>query len=68
MLIRMFVSKVGSVDGLSTTFYEAGKKYDIPESLAEVFLREGWAEEDKELVPEIKSGPLAPPQTKRRRR
>lgn len=54
MLIRMLASQVGSVDGLSMTFYLAGEKYDIPESLASVFLREGWAEEDKELVLETK--------------
>jgi hypothetical protein len=49
MLIRMIVSKMGSVDGLNTALYEAGRKYDVPESLASVFLREGWAEQDKTL-------------------
>jgi len=55
MLIRMIVSKMGSVDGCSTALYKAGEKYDIPESLAGVFLHEGWAEEDKELVLETKN-------------
>jgi len=54
MLIRMIVSKMGSVDGLNSALYEAGKKYDLPESLASVFLCERWAEEDKELILETK--------------
>lgn len=49
MFIRMTVSRMGSVDGLSTALYRAGEKYDLPDSLAGVFLREGWAEEDKTL-------------------
>lgn len=52
MLIRMTASKMGSVDGLSTMLYKAGEKYDLPadhNGLAGVFLREGWAEEDKTL-------------------
>lgn len=39
----------GSPDGMHVLRYEAGEVYDLPASLAEVFLREGWAEEDKQL-------------------
>jgi hypothetical protein len=49
MLVRMIVSKMGSVDGLSTALYKAGEKYDLPDDLAGIFLREGWAEQDKTL-------------------
>jgi hypothetical protein len=49
MFVRMTVSKMGSVDGLSTALYKAGEKYDLPDHLAGIFLREGWAEEDKTL-------------------
>lgn len=59
MLIRMTASKMGSVDGLSSTLYKAGEKYEVPDALALVFLRERWAEEDKELVLETKGE--APP-------
>lgn len=49
MKIRMLETKKGSPDGIRINEYEIGKKYDIPKSLAEAFLRAGWAEEDKIL-------------------
>ena len=49
--VRMLTTKAGSPDGIQVLDYQAGQKYDLPESLAVVFLRDGWAEEDKELAP-----------------
>jgi hypothetical protein len=47
----------GSPDGIQVNTYETGKVYDLPSSLAEVFLREGWAQEDKakDRAPEVKA-------------
>jgi hypothetical protein len=47
----MLQNHTGSPDGIQVLDYQAGQKYDLPERLAVVFLREGWAEEDKELAP-----------------
>jgi hypothetical protein len=66
MKVRMLTTKLGSPNGLEVREYEAGQKYDMPESLAEIFLSQGWAEEDKELVPEIKAE--APPATTGRKK
>lgn len=49
--VRMLTTKAGSPDGIQVFDYRAGQKYDLPESLAVVFLRDGWAEEDKESAP-----------------
>lgn len=56
MKVRMTQTTKGSPDGIQVNEYEAGKKYDLPESLASVFLGQGFAEEDKALdrAPEIK--------------
>jgi hypothetical protein len=55
MNIRMLKTMRGSPDGIQVFEYQAGQKYDLPDDLAGVFLREGWAEEDKELVLETKA-------------
>ena len=55
MEVRMVLSARGSPDGIEVRHYEAGKKYDLPAELADVFLAQGWAEEDKELVLETKN-------------
>ena len=70
MKIRMLTTKRGSPDGLEVREYEAGHKYDLPAELASVFLAQGWAEEDKELVLETKEEPQAelPSRVKKRRR
>lgn len=71
MKIRMLTTKRGSPDGLEIREYEAGKKYDLPERLAGNFLGQGAAEEDKELVLEVKeaAGPaLADGENKPRRK
>lgn len=55
MKIRMLQTQKGSPDGIQVNEYEQGKKYDLPESLAEVFLDNKWAEQDKALeIPEKK--------------
>jgi len=54
MKIRMLRTLKGSPDGLEVREYEAGRKYDVPERLAGNFLGQGAAEEDKELVLEVK--------------
>jgi len=38
MKIKMTKTTDGSPDGININTYEKGKKYDIPESLAENFL------------------------------
>jgi len=70
MNIRMLQTTRGSPDGIQVFEYRAGEKYDLPDDLAGVFLREGWAEEDKELVLETKAGPQpeAPARKQKRRR
>ena len=70
MKVRMLITKRGSPDGLEVREYEAGKKYDLPERLAGIFLSQGWAEEDKELVLETKAEPQgeAPAEKRKRRR
>ena len=69
MRIRMLQTTRGSPDGIQVFEYRAGGKYDLPESLAAVFLREGFAEEDKELVLETKEEPRAEaPARKQKRR
>ncbi len=54
MKIRMLVTKKGSPDGIQVIEYQAGQKYDLPQELADVLLREGWAEEDKVIELETK--------------
>lgn len=61
----------GSPDGVACVVYECGREYDIPETargreLAEVFLREGWAEDADALpvpapTPPASSLPSEPP-------
>jgi len=54
MKVRMIRNATGSPDGLHVRLYKAGEKHDLPDSLAEVFLKLGSAEEDKELTLETK--------------
>ena len=55
MIVRMLSTRRGSPDGIEIREYGTGQKYDLPTRLAEIFLSQGWAEEDKELVLETKS-------------
>lgn len=56
MKIKMTKTTDGSPDGININTYEKGKKYDIPASLAENFLGQDAAKEDKgkEEAPENK--------------
>jgi hypothetical protein len=47
--IRMLVDKKGSPDGIQVQLYKTGQVYLLPERLADIFLKAGWAEEDKTL-------------------
>ncbi|MFQ5954716.1 MAG: hypothetical protein ACE5JZ_06615 [Kiloniellales bacterium] len=40
----MLSTRLGSPDGIETRRYLGGETYDLPPSLAKVFLGEGWAE------------------------
>lgn len=46
--LRMLSTRDGSLNGRDTRTYQAGETYELPDQgeggLAEVFLREGWAE------------------------
>lgn len=44
MKIRMRETREGSPDGVCVLVYCKGETYDVPEELAETFIREGWAE------------------------
>jgi hypothetical protein len=52
--LLMLSSREGSPDGHIVRWYLAGKTYDVSEYLAAIFLKEGWAEEVKD-VPEIET-------------
>ncbi len=47
--IRMIQTRYGSPDGIQVLQYQAGQIYSVPDDLANVFLSQGWAEEDKTL-------------------
>lgn len=47
--IRMIRTTKGSPDGVQVFQYVAGQVYLVPPDLADLFVREGWAEEDKTL-------------------
>lgn len=42
----MLSSHQGSVDGRRVQWYLAGETYEVSESLAAIFIKEGWAEDD----------------------
>lgn len=58
MKIKMTKTKDGSSDGINIDTYEKGKKYDVSDSLAENFVGQGVAKEDKEKAPEIEEEEL----------
>jgi len=49
MKVRMLKESQGSPDGIQVKTYKVGEIYDLPESLASVFLKLGWAERDKSM-------------------
>lgn len=54
----MKITHSGSPDGIEVRTYHIGEVVRLPDSLATVFLREGWAEQDKSMdgPKEIKAG------------
>ena len=44
MKIKMLKSIQAAPDGFSIATYNEGETYDLPQSLAEVFIHEHWAE------------------------
>ena len=43
MKIKMKATRYGSADGMRVDEYKKGGTYDVRESLAMIFLKEGWA-------------------------
>ena len=43
MKIRMKETKLGSPDGALVTEYKKGRTYDVPDKLADAFVKAGWA-------------------------
>ncbi len=61
----MLSTRLGSADGIATRRYLADETYEVPPSLARVFLGEGWAErgverKDAGAAPENKALARAP--------
>lgn len=46
MKVTMIRRRTGSPDGIRVALYDAGQTYDLPEELAQVFLRLGDAKPD----------------------
>lgn len=55
MKIRMKETKKGSPDGVQVFDYKKGRTYDLPDRLADAFVRAGWA---------VATKPSKPPETK----
>jgi len=53
--IRMLQTKFGSPDGIQVYQYQAGQVYTVPDELANIFLSQGWAVEDKTLDGKIET-------------
>lgn len=66
MLIRMKKNQPGSEDGVHIKKYEAGKEYDMAESLAKAFISMGVAEivESKKAAPAPANKAVAPEKAK----
>ncbi len=43
----MLVDRIGYPDGITRNEYKRGEVYDLPPSLAESWLEQGYAEQDK---------------------
>lgn len=50
MQVKMKSTQKGSPDGITVNTYEKGEVYDLPDSLAVVFLEEGWAEKPRKTA------------------
>lgn len=53
MEVQMLQTRFGTEDGFNVLTYEAGKHYDMAESLACFFLREGWAKRSEKAIIDI---------------
>jgi hypothetical protein len=51
----MLQTKFGSPDGIQVYQYQAGQVYTVPDELANIFLSQGWAVEDKTLDGKIET-------------
>jgi len=58
--IRMIQTRHGSPDGIQVFQYQAGQVYTIPDDLANIFLSQRWAEEDKTLDGIIETKQIEP--------
>lgn len=58
MQIHVTETQKGSPDGVQVIRYRAGETYEMPDSLAAVFLREGWGR--KKSGPGRKNAGAAP--------
>ena len=65
MKVRMLVTQMGAGDdrGLEVQRHESGRSYDLPDTLDEVYLAEGWAELDKAMPRPPETKVEAPPTT-----
>lgn len=57
MHIKMLSTRLGSPDGIASRVYVRGTSYGVPDSLAEAFLREGWAEKSFREKKNLKAAP-----------
>ena len=64
MRIKMKHTRYGSADGMRVDEYKKGRTYNVRESLAAIFLKEGWAvrvdqnprsKKDQKAAPENKT-------------
>lgn len=63
----MLITQKGSPDGIQVVEYKEGEVYELPLSLALVFLDHGWAEEDKSLdIPEKKEEKIEKKKSKKK--
>ena len=58
--IRMIQTSFGSPDGIQVFQYRAGQVYSIPDDLANIFLAQCWAEEDKSLDGQMETKQVGP--------
>lgn len=68
MLIRMLETRKGSPDGRFVHTYREGQEYELPDSLARAFVRNGWAKVLRETKPAgpDETKPAAPAEVKKR--
>ncbi|MDH5762730.1 MAG: hypothetical protein OEZ51_07105 [Nitrospinota bacterium] len=66
MKLKMKSTRYGSADGVQIDEYKKGETYEVRDSLAAIFLKEGWAvkvdkashrKKDAGAAPENKSAP-----------